>query len=329
MISSLPMDQEKERRRPLVFVAAAALLLFVSPVSFVACGGGSTTSTPQTPAGAAAESRGARGGDESPGSSSTVEAPAPEGCGSADKVQVHDLNSSGSTQALLPCAKGGAGDFSGAIRIETIPEGVHITIRATDDQVDLGMLGSDVKTRDAVIVYPRGKGEKAVEVPLTKTKDGYIGDKTVMWDDLDKLNDEGTKFDIAVYDHDGTSDAASEEMHVSIAVSTGKSCERARDENPQTVDLRGGSSKAGSPQAADLTDAELGAPMKTSAWFVSCGLPDSANADICVAVKEGKPLGVSVAVVPENKRVAACIDRSARKLHFPASEKLDVVHQRF
>ncbi len=224
----------------------------------------------------------------------------------------------------MPCAKSGASDFSGAIKVETIPEGVHIVIHATDDQVDLGMLGSDVKTRDAIIVYPRGKGEKAVEVPLVKTKDGYVGDKIVMWDDLDKLTDEGTKFDIAVYDHDGNSGQASEEMHISLAVSTGKSCERAQTENPQTVDMR-----SGQGAKADLTDAELGAPMKDSAWFSSCGLADSAKADICVAVKQGKPLGVSVAVAPESKRVAACIDRSARKLHFPASEKLDVVHQKF
>ncbi len=240
-------------------------------------------------------------------------------------MHVHDLSASAATEALAPCAKSGAGDFSGAIKIETIPEGVHITIRATDDQVNLGVLGSDVKVRDAVIVYPRGKGQKAVEVPLVKTKDGYVGDKIVLWDDLDKLNDEGTKFDIAIYDHDSSGGEASEEMHLSVAVSTGKSCEKARDENGQTMDMRGGKQAA----KADLTDAELGAPMKDSGWFSSCGLADSAKADICVAVKRGTPLGVSVAVTPENKRVAACIDRSARKLHFPESEKLDMVHQKF
>jgi hypothetical protein len=269
---------------------------------------------------------------QSPGAASGA-ASSPDGngaapgrtCGTGDKVQVHDLNATAATETLVPCAKAGAGDFSGAIKIETIPEGVHITIHATDDQVELGMLGSDVKVRDAVIVYPRGKGEKAVEVPLVKTADGYVGDKIVMWDDLDKLNDEGTKFDIAVYDHDSSSGQASEEMHVSVAVSTGKSCEKAQEDNPQTLDM---GAKTGAA-AADLTDAQLGAPMKDSSWFSSCGLADSAKADICIAVKKGKPLGVSVAVAPENKRVAACIDRSARKLHFPESDKLDVVHQKF
>ena len=121
-------------------------------------------------------------------------------------------------------------------------------------------------------------------------------------------------------------DGSAEEMHVSVAVSTGKSCEKAQDENPQTIDM--GASGAKSARA-DLTDAQLGAPMRDSSWFSSCGLAESANADICVAVKHGKPLGVSVAVTPSNKRIAACIDRQARKLHWPDSEKLDVVHQKF
>jgi hypothetical protein len=296
----------------------SGLLLTFAAVTLLACGG----ETPPAQAPSAGGAGGGGGGD-SPSSSTSEVKSAPHACGVAEKVHTHDLNATGATEALVPCAKTGASDFSGAIKVETIPEGVHITIHATDDQVNLGMLGSDVKTRDAVIVYPRGKGEKAVEVPLMKTADGFVGDKIVMWDDLDKLNDEGTKFDIAVYDHDKNGGEASEEMHVSVAVSTGKSCEKAQDENNQTMDMGAKGAKA------DLTNDQLGAPMRTSSWFASCGLPDSANADICVAVKKGKPLGVSVAVTPQNKRVAACIDRSARKLHFPESDKLDVVHQKF
>jgi microcompartment protein CcmK/EutM len=189
--------------------------------------------------------------------------------------------------------------------------------------VNTGVLGSDVKNRDAVIVYPKGKNSKeAIEVPLTKTKDGYTGDKIVLYDQLDKLTDEGTKIDVAIFDHD-KSGGTTEEMHVSVAVSTGKSCEKAIDENPQTVDFGKKNSKP------DLTDAQLGAPMKSSGFFSGCGLPNSANADICVAVKQGKVLGASVNVTPKNNRVAACIDRSTRRLSFPQSDKLDVVHQKF
>jgi hypothetical protein len=243
----------------------------------------------------------------------------------ADKdVQFHDLNNAQSTEVLAPVSKNGAKDYSGLVKIETLPEGIHIVITATDEDVDNGVLGSDVKTRDAVIVYPKGKGTKeTVEVPLVKTATGYVGDKIVLFDQFDKLSDEGTKVDIAIFDHDkGGGD--SEEMHLSVRVSTGKSCEKAMDENPQTIDM--GAKGGGAP---DLTEAQLGAPMQSGQFMAGCGLPDSSHADICVAVKKGKPLGVSVAVSPRNNRVATCIDKATRRLHFPVSDKLDVVKEKF
>lgn len=243
-------------------------------------------------------------------------------CGASDDVHAHDLSSGKSTEAFAPCAKSGATDYSALVKIETLDEGVHIIIDATDDEVTL--LGPDVTQRDAVLVYPKGKGSIAIEVPLEKTKTGYRGDKIVMWDDLGKLTDDGTKIDVAIYDHDQSSQST-EEMHVSLAVSTGKSCEKALDENMQTINM-GAQHGAKAP---DLSNDQLGAPMRSSGFFANCGLADSANADICVAVKRGKPVGVSVALTPSNNRVAACIDRAARKLAFPVSDALDVVHQKF
>jgi hypothetical protein len=189
----------------------------------------------------------------------------------------------------------------------------------------MGALGSDVKNRDAVLVYPKGKGTQAVEVPLQKTLHGYMGEKVIPWVDLGKLTDEGTKIDVAIFDHDKAGEA-SEELHVSLAVSTGKSCEKAQDENPQSVDL---GAKGGGAQQRDFNEAELGAPMKSDTFFRSCGLDAKANADICVAVKQGKPLGVSVTVSPTNNKVAACIDRATRKLKFPSGPRLDIVKQHF
>jgi hypothetical protein len=224
-------------------------------------------------------------------------------CGDADKVHAHDLDSDKPTEAFSPCAKGGASDYSGLVRI---------------------VLGADVKTRDAVIVYPKGRNSKeSVEVPLIKTKSGYTGDKIVLFDQLDKLNDEGTKIDVAIFDHDKNDVGGSEELHLSVAVSTGKSCERAMDENPQTLDM---TKKGGD---ADLTDSQLGAPLNSGQFMAGCGLAGNANADLCVAVKQGRPLGVSVKVNPRNNQTAACIDRAARRVRFPASDKLDVVHSHF
>lgn len=266
------------------------------------------------------------GGNAKPaeGGNAAAEAAKVHECGKDDHVHQYDIHDEDGDDALVPCSQNGKGDYSGLVHIDTTYEGIKISIDATDDQVNMGMLGSDVKTRDAVLVYPKGKDSKAVEVPLVKTIKGYRGEKVIPWGDLGKLTDEGTKIQVAIFDHDKGGEA-SEEMHVSVAVSTGKSCEKARDENPDTVDLGGGK---GSKQR-DFSDAELGAPMKTDAFFRSCNLDANSSADICVAVKEGKPLGVSVAVTPANNRVAACIDKATRKLKFPSGPRLDVVKQHF
>jgi hypothetical protein len=283
--------------------------LMALAASEAACGG--STPSPAT-----------AGAGDKPTSEEIAAASRP--CGDADAVHMHDLGSDQPTEAFSPCAKAGPSDYSGIVRIETIPEGIHVLINATDDDVDNGVLGSDVKTRDAVIVYPKGRGSKeAVEVPLIKTRTGYTGDKIVLYDQLDKLNDEGTKIDVAIFDHDkNNAGGNSEEMHLSVSVSTGKSCEKAIDENPQTVDM----TRKSSP---DLTDAQLGAPLSSGQFMAGCGLSGSANADLCVAVKQGHPLGISVKVSPKNNQVATCIDRAARRVRFPASEKLDVVHEHF
>lgn len=266
------------------------------------------------------------GGGTPPPKALPADMPKEHHCGEAGKVQQHTLDphEDGATHAFVPCSKSGKGDYAGAIRIESNPDGIHVVIDATDDDFNHGALGSDLKGRDAVIVYPRGKGSKAIEVPLHKTDKGYHGEITIPYEELEKLHDEGTKLQVTVYDHDKDHADKHEELHVEVAVSTGKSCEKAIDENPQSLDM----GKKGEKKP-DLTDAQLGAPMKTSAFFSHCGLRDNENAEICVAVKEGKALGVSVGVAPSNRKTAACIDRAARKLHWPASDKLDVVHQKF
>ncbi len=295
-------------------VAVTLITLAGLSASVLGCGGAAVASPP-----ASASAMGAENTTETPTEAEVEQAKKP--CGAAETVHSHDLTGASKSETFAPCAKSGARDYSAIVHIETLDEGVHITIDATDDEVTI--LGPEVKERDAVIVYPKGKGTAGVEVPLMKTKTGYQGDKVVLWDDLGKLNDEGTNIDVAIYDHDKSAHST-EEMHVSLAVSTGKSCERARDENVETIDMRKGPSGK-----ADLTADQLGAPMRSSGFFASCGLPDSANADICVAVKRGRAVGVSVAVSPINNRVAACIDRSARRLAFPVSDNLDVVHQKF
>ena len=272
----------------------------IALVGLTACGGAASAPA-QSPA------------DDKPTAAEIEQAQKP--CGASDATQTADLGSGKSTDAFSPCAKGGAKDYSALVKIEPVDDGVHIIIDATDDDVTL--LGPDVRSRDAVIVYPKGREKASVEVPLTKTKTGYHGDKIVFWDDIDKLTDEGTKIDIGIYDHDKSS-GDTEELHVSVGLSTGKSCEKAQDENPQQVSM-------GKSSAPDLTKAQLGAPIDHANAAASCGLPDSARAKLCVLVKNGKPLGVTVGIDPKNNRVAACMDRRMRGLAFPVSAQPDTV----
>jgi hypothetical protein len=258
----------------------------------------------------------------SPTNGGTAEA-AQAQCSEHGSTKAYDLHDSDGDAHGVPCSKSGKHDLGGLVRIDTVNDGIRITIEATDDDFNEGAFGSDLKGRDAVIVRPRGPNSPPVEVPLVKTAAGYRGEKTILFEDLDKLTDEGTKVEVSIFDHDDDhADGKHEELKLTVAVSAGKSCEKAMDENPQEVTM-------GAKDAPDLSDNQLAGPVKTSSFFSNCALSDSANAELCVAVKQGKPIGVTVSVSPKNNRVATCIDKATRRLNWPASKKLDVVHQKF
>lgn len=244
-------------------------------------------------------------------------------CGKKETVETYDLHDADGQDHFVPCAETGKEDFSGNVHFDTTPEGIMVTIDATDDDFNEGKAGAPLKGRDAVIVYPKGQGTEGVEIDLKKTAHGYSGKKLIPYDALPKLTDEGTKIEVAIHDNDDAHpDGNHEQLHVAVAVSAGKSCEKAIDENPQSITM-------GGKQTKDLTADQLGAPMRDSSFMSNCDLPDASKAEICVAVKSGKPLGVSVKVAPSNNKIAACIDRKVRGLKFPTSDKLDVVKQSF
>jgi hypothetical protein len=263
------------------------------------------------------------GGSKGPDARSSGSRPVHHPCGEEDKTHAYDLHDEDGQDHYAPCSKSGKEDLSGKVRLETNLEGVKVIIHVTDDDVNEGIHGADLKGRDAMIVYPKGRQAKGVEVPLKRVPHGYTGEKLIPFSELEKLTDEGTRLEVSIHDHDDDHpDGKHEELKVSIAISAGKSCEKAQDENPQQIVM-------GKKGERDLTAEQLGAPMKTSAFISGCGLSDSANADICVAVKQGKPLGVSVRVTPQDNKVAACIDKATRRLSFPKSDTLDVVKQHF
>ena len=291
----------------LVFVAVSTASLAALSFGFgLGCGGSakpskttadSTTTTPATPP--------TDTGAPPPPPQEAAEAVVP--CGTADTVKTHDLNGTTPTEALAPCAATGAKDYSGLIRIENVPGGVRIIVTAKDDEVTL--LGPDLQSRDAVIVYPKGAGTQAVEVPLVKTATGYSGDKIILWSDLGSITDDGTKVDVAIFDHDKSSGKPAEQLHVSVAITAGMSCEKASKAFPQHEG------------AAQPDYAKLQAPMSTTSFDQSigaCNVPSSTGIKLCAEVQGGQVKGVTVNLSPNNNNLAVCIDRVTRALAFPS-----------
>jgi len=79
----------------------------------------------------------------------------------------------------------------------------------------------------------------------------------------------------------------------------------------------------GSQGAPDLTDAQLSGPMRNGGFVGECGAPDSMKVTVKVAIKLGRPVGVSVYASPPDPDVAGCIDRYVRTFSWPSNAKMD------
>ncbi|MGD0678982.1 MAG: hypothetical protein ABSC94_26555 [Polyangiaceae bacterium] len=101
--------------------------------------------------------------------------------------------------------------------------------------------------------------------------------------------------------------------------SGGMSYEAVLSGNNESVNI---GEAAGGP---DLTNAQLGAPLRHASFVVSCGAPDDMKVQVRVAVRMGSPVGVTVVTTPPNASIAGCIDRAVRGLRWPANGKTDFV----
>jgi hypothetical protein len=97
----------------------------------------------------------------------------------------------------------------------------------------------------------------------------------------------------------------------------GGSYEAALNANNQEISV--GGPKSG----PDLTDGQLGAPMRNASFISGCGAPDNMKVTVRVAVKNGRAFGVSVYPNPANAAVAQCVDRHVRALSWPPNAKMD------
>jgi hypothetical protein len=87
----------------------------------------------------------------------------------------------------------------------------------------------------------------------------------------------------------------------------------------------GGGQKA----QADLTAGQYGSILNKGTYFAHCGAPDDMQINICAAVQNGRAVGVSVSVKPNNPGVASCIAGGVRGLSFPSRPNLDVTRTTF
>jgi hypothetical protein len=69
--------------------------------------------------------------------------------------------------------------------------------------------------------------------------------------------------------------------------------------------------------------------LNQGSYLGGCGVPDRARVDVCVAVKNGRAVGVTVRLAPSAPSVERCIARRVRGLAFPAHPRLDVARTRF
>lgn len=103
-----------------------------------------------------------------------------------------------------------------------------------------------------------------------------------------------------------------------VGFSGGKSYEEVLNSNNESITM-------GESTGPDLTNAQLGAPLRHAAFIYSCGAPDDMKVQVRVAVRMGVPVGVTVATTPPSGAIAACVDRAVRGIRWPANPKTDFV----
>jgi len=77
----------------------------------------------------------------------------------------------------------------------------------------------------------------------------------------------------------------------------------------------------GSNSGPDLTNAQITGPMRNGSFVGECGAPDAMKVTVKVAIKNGRPAGVSV--YAPDADIAGCVDRYVRTFSWPSSPKMD------
>jgi hypothetical protein len=103
----------------------------------------------------------------------------------------------------------------------------------------------------------------------------------------------------------------------------GMSCEAAQAAYVEEIKIGG----SGAP--ADITGSQYASVLNGGGYLNGCGLASSMGVDVCVAVQNGRAVGVTVRTSPHNGGVASCIAGHVRGISFPVHPKLDVTRTHF
>jgi hypothetical protein len=119
--------------------------------------------------------------------------------------------------------------------------------------------------------------------------------------------------------------AVESEQTPSGEVHTGSlpSCDSAAATANQTIDI--GSARG----APDLTRDAFAGVLEHGAYLTQCSIPSRTALELCVAVRDGAVVGVTVTTEPRAPAINACVRRAVGKLRFPRSSQLDITRTRF
>jgi hypothetical protein len=101
------------------------------------------------------------------------------------------------------------------------------------------------------------------------------------------------------------------------------SCEAAVAAANQEVDL------TQRDHTPDLSREVIASVLDNGVWIARCDIPMTTAIDLCVAIRSGKVIGVSVLSRPVNAAINACVKRRAASLSFPYSARVDLAKTHF
>jgi hypothetical protein len=106
-----------------------------------------------------------------------------------------------------------------------------------------------------------------------------------------------------------------------VAWSALPSCEDAIASNVEDASKR--------PTQKDLSAEDFAAVLNEGSYLGPCNVPETAALEVCVAVRDGKAVGVTVTTRPRDTKLADCVATEVAALSFPKHPKMDVARTKF